>query len=1218
MSRVVAAMMITAVLCAGRTYAQSVHYEGPHGNEITVKTVSMRGVGAIGFDVFSGTNREAAVRFTSLGLISCPHPVVTSNNNHVAIRFQGLVSSSKAGFTLKNSTIILDGDAGHYPTVTFRLHVLNFDKVRWQRTVGKQPFHFLKIEMPTAQVWQQGGWLNATPRADMFPLLLDVHIGTPEISGYHYNREWSNTTPISALPLPVIGLWNPSSGHYAAWDFMKNRLTTNSERNIATGYCNRLILPSSQTEVLPQSQTLPATSPTDLQQQSASVHVDQQNRSRFVSMVFPYGGTGYQHCVYPGIDFTLHATARLVFSHELSSTTDPNSFLWTTYWHDTGLRQRMPRAPRVADLGFLGSQSHLATIPDAPVGSIFGGIGQFGIPGTTVVGGWDRQDEGSVAVAEANKNNRALTMMRMEAIKLAADAIHFKAGGLNCVYWKQPLTGRWVKKWGGAPAGTLHNATGFAAARLLLDLAYYDNDRQYLPIVDGALNWAKEIVWTRGEFPDVPSSPFAIGGTTAVAFLLDYYSLYHNDDHRRESALQALALAHSFTYRYMVMWAGDGSRTDRLDSAFLWEPNSGRDWTGAACSNEVIWDLDMVAETAVYTGDPVLRWALVGTLSRWHRMYQNVFRQRISEYSSADFAEGYGLAPGNIYGYPGGRAAYGFGGSLQLLDPVGSSIARVIAGPRAALVFDRNSHSVILSAYRWTHAGQFAFKLQGISGVGDVTVTAPFASIGSEPVALQSGVLRTTPQVTRNINSQWTVVVHGVRDNEWVIIGSPDLSQSNQEPFRVPLTEHTHPIHRLASAPFVPLHLTPDTRLKTSWQNTNFAGLTAGLKWMWSVPFVIHSGITATESHTMLAAPTPVNVRACFILYAPASNASIPIPLTSNGLPAKPLWPSPSLAWRGWPACVTSQLREIGYVLPKHSQLVGIRPNGNKLVAASCLMHMSPSTQDQLTDRLHRGAIELKTIEQYNEQIDALRRESASLAPDKIALLEPLQQSNPAYTLLAQGLFLPKTDTLSPHQLISQSIFNGQRYPVVIYLDGEDYSVGRQHSQAILKALQVYLQSGGTLVLMAHLPFPLFYPVDSSNTELPADPLLPKLGLPIYNAIEVAPANVPRVGLVKDQKVLNGLPASFAYPQGDPRLRSIKAAQVPSGSTFQPIYQVNGATGTNYGAAAGLLTLPAKSGMRPGRILYISAKLIDDPTHGTPIICSALKWIVRVVQRTNR
>src|SRR5262249_9013074 len=142
-----------------------------------------------------------------------------------------------------------------------------------------------------------------------------------------------------------------------------------------------------------------------------------------------------------------------------------------------------------------------------------------------------------------------------------------------------------------------------------------------------------------------------------------------------------------------------------------WEPNSGRDWTGAACSNEVAWNLDTLAQTAVHTGDPILMWALQGTLSRWHQLYQEVYRDSLKAYGASDFTEGYALAPGTVYGTPGSRAAFGFGDPLDLLEPVGATTVRVLAGEKAALAFGKNGEITTLSRYRCTAPGDFAFRL---------------------------------------------------------------------------------------------------------------------------------------------------------------------------------------------------------------------------------------------------------------------------------------------------------------------------------------------------------------------------------------------------------------------------------------------------------------------------------------------------------------------------
>ena len=86
------------------------------------------------------------------------------------------------------------------PVLRFRLTVKAFDELRWRAMFpqGTAPFHFLSCSMPTAQVWHQRGWLNATPNADPFPLLKDVHVGTPELS-CQWNRNWSYLCPLGAI-----------------------------------------------------------------------------------------------------------------------------------------------------------------------------------------------------------------------------------------------------------------------------------------------------------------------------------------------------------------------------------------------------------------------------------------------------------------------------------------------------------------------------------------------------------------------------------------------------------------------------------------------------------------------------------------------------------------------------------------------------------------------------------------------------------------------------------------------------------------------------------------------------------------------------------------------------------------------------------------------------------------------------------------------------------
>ena len=114
--------------------------------------------------------------------------------------------------TIVSVTLPAPGDTNAEPVVQFHLTLGNFNTNRWLALFpgGPAPFHFLVCPMPTAQVWHQRGWLNATPYADPFPLLQDVHTGSPEISCL-WNRNWSYICPLGAHPIPMIGLWDPSA-----------------------------------------------------------------------------------------------------------------------------------------------------------------------------------------------------------------------------------------------------------------------------------------------------------------------------------------------------------------------------------------------------------------------------------------------------------------------------------------------------------------------------------------------------------------------------------------------------------------------------------------------------------------------------------------------------------------------------------------------------------------------------------------------------------------------------------------------------------------------------------------------------------------------------------------------------------------------------------------------------------------------------------------------
>ena len=329
-----------------------------------------------------------------------------------------------------------------------------------------------------------------------------------------------------------------------------------------------------------------------------------------------------------------------------------------------------------------------------------------------------------------------MSQLRADAQTLLKYAKHFTVDKEPCVYWDKPLAGEWTPVWGGELVTTLHNANGWAAGRLFLDFYRLEQEGESkeksidesqhrvldkksaaagnaagnnvsainsiaasgltkseisrcLQVIDGVFNWTKHIVWTRNEFADRPSAPSAAGSTLAAAFLLDYYFTFADDQldgERRTRALQALEMARVFTYRYMILRAGDSEASETGNHAFSWESTAGREAIGAADTMEVMWNLDTLAQVAVHTGDPVLIWALQGSLAHRHLFSPDVNRPEQSNF-------------------------------LSMVEPVGKTQVRVLCGAKAAMAFDRNTRGLLATNYRCTHPGDFACTLRRASAI---------------------------------------------------------------------------------------------------------------------------------------------------------------------------------------------------------------------------------------------------------------------------------------------------------------------------------------------------------------------------------------------------------------------------------------------------------------------------------------------------------------------
>ncbi len=421
------------------------------------------------------------------------------------------------------------------------------------------------------------------------------------------------------------------------------------------------------------------------------------------------------------------------------------------------------------------------------------------------------------------------------------------------------------------------------------------------------------------------------------------------------------------------------------------------------------------------------------------------------------------------------------------------------------------------------------------------------------------------------------------------------------------------------AAPFQPVPLPYDALLDTDWEHLDsYAGLARGLRWFNGVPFAL---APANRPDALASFPTRLAIpdaRTLYVLYEArqeeGGSVSLPIFLLSDGSITPPSGVTQALAWRAWPPIYTRRLLVAAFSVPSGKRVRAIQAmRGQKVLAVTALPN-GPDAAAQETEvnaALRQGAAEWQTLELADQLATQARALAAHLPENQIAILPPDSEQSPANGLLRRGGFVSRMVALSPEQLIDPAQFNAAQTPVALYLDGEDYLNTVKASGDAADALARYLKEGGTLVLLSGLPYPLYY-ATGPNGEPKAAPLLPRLGLPLLNTIETDPGENRIARRVSGQSVLSDLPDAFTL-SGDPRLRSVDRAHLPPDVIYMPIYQVRGATGTDYGDAAALLELPAGPDGKRGRILYISNVLLRDPDNGTQIVYAVLRWLVNVV-----
>ncbi len=1137
-----------------------------------------------GFDVYADGVLAAPIRLAAHGAIVAD----TVQTNASGLRLSALRAKDSSAVTFAADDFVSitlpaasSTNLAWEPLVQFKLTVRTFDTNKWLALFpgAPAPFHFLICSMPTAKVWHQIGWLNATPAADPFPLLQDVHDGSPGLSCL-WNRNWSYLCPLGGHPIPMIGLWDPSASLYVGYDFQGARVSDGSERYLATAYCWQ-----------------------------------QNSSSNFVTLAYPYGGLRFGQQVYPQGGEVLASWFNLEIDNQLPDTEDPNERfqqrLFDRYTNS------LPAVPAMNDLGWIPGYAHLSSFPTAPGTTLYGsGDGPpFRPTNSVVLRGWTGHREMPIDAAADAGNSSAIASARTQVEALLTNyAQVFTAGGDTCLYWLQPLVGSWNTNWGGSNVTTLHNSEGWYAARVLVELYRYDlrqgNPKaSYLQAIDQVFNWAKHFVWSRNEFDDVPSSPFAIGSTLCSAFLLDYYFTFKDDAQRGTNAALALHLAGNVTWRYLQIWAMDSDRSDAgIDGAFLAEPNSGRDWAALACANEVAWNIDALTQVYVHTGDARMRYYLRGMLQRWPALYRPVYYPSIAQYGSDALTEGYGLFDGAGPGR-GGRYPYGFTESLPLNEPIGTSRLRIVAGSRACIAFDTGNTYRDVADYRTDGNGNCSFRIvSATSAFFDTTFCYPFVDISHLPVTRKRG--------TQFITLDFSLLQHPSQSPSslyFVQLMKDDIVTIGTMPTDAPIVPQTalvtyddSNVQPATNGFFISMPLPGSYFLPQDWTDTNsFAGLVPGLRWSCGVPYC--QGLHAATNPVAVSAP---GAYAALVAYAPPPDQTLtaaPRLLLDDGS-TLPLKGQPALGWKAWPLPFTRRVLLDYALLPPGRSVAQVDPAGT-LAMSFAAFTGDASAWQPVQSALSNSAAAFLVEQQQSDLLATLRTNLSRLPYGKIALLPLDTSGDPANFAALTGLNL-KWRALTETQLVDGVTFTASRFPLAFYLGSENYVKTVITNGDAKAAVTRYLAGGGTLVVLASGPFPFYYGYGPNDQAGPADPLLPALGLPIYNAFEQAPAGLSMVGTT-NQSILHSVPAIFPFPPGDPRLRAVNRSQVASAHRYVPWLTVTNFAGQGYGDAACFIefgTGPAQG----GKIIYIWSTLLSGP-QGQALMADAVSWIVNAL-----
>ncbi len=405
-------------------------------------------------------------------------------------------------------------------------------------------------------------------------------------------------------------------------------------------------------------------------------------------------------------------------------------------------------------------------------------------------------------------------------------------------------------------------------------------------------------------------------------------------------------------------------------------------------------------------------------------------------------------------------------------------------------------------------------------------------------------------------------------------------------------TSGTVTFHKISLAPYCE----PGPFL--DWNDPkSFAGLTFGDKWIYGIPFFLVDPRLNNGRGRVREREVPVNRRATFLfaLISVRNENRYAVVKLSGGtelkrplaglLPAVQAHP-PLYRWHLdlYPVAVHRE--------GKPQTVVSVRFFGADLYALTATAS-PPESLAPLINRLetvrHQWEEEEKKVKSLEKLASLMKDVGEGAVLPAVPPNSPL--SHPIVRLMGKAGLMRNWTALTPDQLVDKEFFNADRFPLTLYLTGEQFYNAVSADGDAVEALITYLRDGGFLVVLPNQPFPFYYDEKGKAVGNAS-----KVGLPVTGGWESPPEGVP----LHFEKSPNAdaafqLPDRHPFPQtGDLRWRPMEPPKALLDTfTYQPIWTLKDDKGNSYGEAIAFLEYH-KGPLAPGRLLYVWHRLWDE------------------------